>query len=212
MDTFQTEEQQVDAIKKYWQDNGNSLIAGLVIGLGGFVGWNYYQDSVVAEQEQVSAQFQTTMESFAANEASFRANAEAFIGENSDTNYAAFAAFALAKDASSHSDWDGAAKYLSKAAELASSDNMQAIALIRLARVQVQQQAYDDVLVTLAKPMPETYKASVEEIKGDTYLLQGNKELARTAYQASADAGGLQINPALQLKIDDLNTSVNIAS
>ncbi|MEW6998966.1 YfgM family protein [Colwelliaceae bacterium BS250] len=212
MDTFQTEEQQVDAIKKYWQDNGNSLIAGLVIGLGGFVGWNYYQDSVVAEQEQVSAQFQITMESFAANEESFRANAETFIGENSDTNYAAFAAFALAKDASSHSDWAGAAKHLQKAVELASSENMQAIALIRLARVQVQQQAYDDVLVTLAKPMPETYKASVEEIKGDTYLLQGNKELARTAYQASADAGGLQINPALQLKIDDLNTSVNIAS
>lgn len=212
MDTFQTEEQQVDAIKKYWQDNGNSLIAGLVIGLGGFIGWNYYQDSVVAEQEQVSAQFQSTMENFAAKEVSFRANAEAFIGEHSESNYAAFAAFALAKDAGSHSDWAAAATHLQKAVELASSDNMQAIALIRLARVQVQQQAYDDALATLAKPMPETYKASVEEIKGDTYLLQGNKELARTAYQASADAGGLQINPALQLKIDDLNTSVNTAS
>ena len=44
MDINQTEEQQVEAIKKFWHDNGNAVIAGLVIGLGGFIGFNLYKD------------------------------------------------------------------------------------------------------------------------------------------------------------------------
>ncbi|TRX53972.1 YfgM family protein [Thalassomonas sp. M1454] len=212
MDDFQTEEQQVDAIKKFWHENGNSLIAGLVIGLGGFVGFNYYQESQIEAQEALSAEFQATMESFAAQEDNFRTNAQAFIDANKENSYSAFAAFALAKDASSHQNWAGAQTHLEQAANLASSDNMKAIAYLRLARVQIQQQAYDDALATLANPMPESYVASIEEIKGDAYLLQGNSEAARTAYQASADAGGLQTNPALQMKIDDLAVAVTAAN
>lgn len=209
METYQTEEQQVEAIKKYWQENGNSLIAGLVIGLGGFIGWNYYQDSQVEAQQVASYQFEQTMQSFTAQEESFRDNTQAFIEANSTSAYASFASFALAKDAADNQDWPEAEKHLSQAAELAVSENVKAIALTRLARVQIQNGNLDGALATLAKPMPESFKASIEEIKGDTFLKQGNLDLARTAYQAAADAGGLQANPTLQIKLDDL--AINVA-
>ncbi|KGK00670.1 YfgM family protein [Thalassotalea sp. ND16A] len=208
METYQTEEQQVEAIKNYWSENGNSLIAGLVLGLGGFVGWNYYQDSQLETQQIASYQYQQTMQAFAQQEDNFRANTQAFIDANKETAYSAFASLALAKDAVDHQDYTAAQTHLTKAVALAANENLQAIALIRLARVQVQLQAYSEALATLAKPMPETFKAGIEEVKGDVYLQQGNKELARSAYQAAADAGGLQANPTLQIKLDDLTVNV----
>ena len=76
--------------------------------------------------------------------------------------------------------------------------------------MQLQLAQYDEALTLLAKPLPAAYKSSVEEIKGDTYLLQGKKELARNAYQAAIDADGLTMNPSLQMKLDDLAQAVNL--
>ena len=64
----------------------------------------------------------------------------------------------------------------------------------------------------MAQPLPESFRAAIEEIKGDTYLLQGKKELARNAYQAAIDADGLASSPNLQMKLDDLATAVNITA
>ena len=47
METYDSEQEQVEAIKKWWKENGRSVIAGLVIGLGGMVGWKFW----VAYQE-----------------------------------------------------------------------------------------------------------------------------------------------------------------
>ncbi|NMP15960.1 tetratricopeptide repeat protein [Thalassotalea sp. HSM 43] len=204
MEAFQTEEQQVEAIKSFWQENGNSLIAGLVLGLGGFIGWNYYQDSQLESQYVASYEYQQTMESFASKEQDFRSNTQAFIDANSDKVYATFAAFALAQDAVQSEDYAEAEKQLNAALALTVSDDLTAIANLRLARVQIQQQQFDAALQTLATSFPESFKANVEETKGDAYLLQDDKEQARAAYQAAADAGGLQGNPTLQMKLDDL--------
>ncbi|WP_371186688.1 YfgM family protein [Thalassotalea maritima] len=209
METYQTEEQQVEAIKSFWQENGNSLIAGLVIGLGGFIGWNYYQDSQLEAQYLASYQYQQAMDAYSNKEAEYKANTQAFIDNNSDQVYAVFAAFALAKDAVETADFAEAEKQLSSAVALAQSTELKAIATLRLARVQLQQQAFDKVLATLNKPLPESFKAAVAEVKGDAYLLQGNKQQARAEYQVAADAGGLQGNPTLQMKLDDLAVAVN---
>ena len=57
METYQTEEQQVEAIKKFWQENGNYIISGLVLGFAGFIGFNYYKDNKLAQEEAVAAEY-----------------------------------------------------------------------------------------------------------------------------------------------------------
>ena len=42
MNEFVTDDEQVERIKKWWADNGSSVIAGLVIGIGGLLGWRYW--------------------------------------------------------------------------------------------------------------------------------------------------------------------------
>lgn len=210
MEIYQTEEQQVEAIKGYWQENGNTIIAGIILGFAGFIGYNLYTDNISENQLAVADSYQTLLESAATDKAAFNNNAAKFISENADTSYASLTALALAKEAATAKNWAETKSQLSAAIESAPSDGIKGIASVRLARVQVQLAEYEAALATLAKPLPESFLAAVEEIKGDTYLLQGKKELARNAYQAAIAANGLATSPALQMKLDDLAVAISL--
>jgi len=212
VDIYQTEEQQVEAIKGYWAENGNMIIAGIVLGFVGFIGFNYYKDNKLADELAVSDSYQTLIESSAKDSKVFSENAAKFINENSTTSYASLTALALAKEAASIKDWAVAQTQLSAAIASAPTDGIKGIASLRLARVQIELAQYEKALTTLDKPLPESFTAAVEEIKGDTYLLQGKKELARNAYQVAIAADGLAGSPGLQMKLDDLATAVNLTS
>ena len=82
---------------------------------------------------------------------------------------------------------------------------------MRLARVQLQLEKYDEALATLSATLPAAFSAGVEEVKGDIYFKQGKTELARNAYQAAIDGAGEGTNPALQMKLDDLAQVVNLS-
>lgn len=43
MEVYTNEQDQVDAIKRFFANNGVALVVGLVIGVGGVFGWNYWQ-------------------------------------------------------------------------------------------------------------------------------------------------------------------------
>ena len=56
MSTYQTEEEQVEAIKKWWKENGKSVIGGIVLGfaiIGGWKGWQGYQQNQGEAASQV---------------------------------------------------------------------------------------------------------------------------------------------------------------
>jgi len=210
VEVYQTEEQQVDAIKSYWKDNGNYIIAGLVIGLAGYVGFNFYKDDQLAQEVARSDAYQVVVEQSGKDAAEYTKAANAFIAGNAQTSYASLTALSLAKEAASHKDWPQTAKYLTTAIESAPNDGIKGIATIRLARVQIQLAEFDNALTTLTAKLPESFTASVEETKGDAYLKQGKSELARTAYQAALSVEGSTSNPALQMKLDDLAQAINL--
>jgi len=212
VEIYQTEEQQVEALKGYWQENGNMIIAGIALGFAGFIGFNLYKDNKLDNELAVSESYQTLIENSTKDKANFNANAEKFISENTNTSYASLTALALAKEAATAKDWALAQTQLSAAIASAPTGGIKGIASLRLARVQIQLEQYSEALVTLAQPLPESFTAAIEEIKGDTYLLQGKEELARDAYQAAIAADGLASSPSLQMKLDDLATAVNLST
>jgi predicted negative regulator of RcsB-dependent stress response len=212
VEIYQTEEQQVDAIKSYWQENGNMIIAGIVLGFAGFIGFNLYKDNKLDNELAVSDSYQTLIENSTKDKAAFIENAEKFISDNANTSYVSLTALALAKEAAAEKDWQAAQTQLTVALENAPTEGIKGIASLRLARVQIQLAQYEQALATLAKPLPASFTAAIEEIKGDTYLLQGKKELASNAYQAAIAADGLASSPSLQMKLDDLATAVNLTT
>lgn len=210
MDVYQTEEQQVEAIKGFWKENGSAILGGFAVGLAGFVGFNYYQDSKLNAELAASDAYQTLIEAGDKDSGALKAEGEKFIAANSDSSYASLTALALAKEASNEQDWTAVAGYLSTAIEKAPTLEIKALATIRLARVQVELTELDNALATLSTELPVSFSSTVDEIKGDIYVKQDKKDLARNAYQAAIDADGLATSPNLQMKLDDLAVAVNL--
>lgn len=203
MSDHQTEEQQVEALKAFWAENGNSIIAGLVLGFAGFIGFGYYKDSKLENELNTSEAYQSVVELATGDKSGFIEAGEKFIKENAESSYSALTALALAKEAASHKDWQKASSYLTSAVEKATDTGVKAIATIRLARVQIELAEYDNALATLSSPLPASFLVAVEEVKGDAYLKQEKVDLARTAYQKAIDSSE-QVDPSLQMKLDDL--------
>jgi len=211
LDIHQTEEQQVEAIKSFWSNNGNAIIAGLAIGFAGFIGLNYYNDHKLQQELNTSEAYQTMIEAASIDSAAFEVAGNAFIAENEASSYTMLTAIALAKEAAEKQDWAQAETYLTTAIEKSVDDGIKAIATVRLARVQLQLEKYEQALATLTAKLPASFTASVEEVKGDIYYKQGKIELARTAYQAAIDDVSDGTSPALQMKLDDLAQVINLS-
>ncbi|HEA17507.1 MAG: YfgM family protein [Pseudoalteromonas prydzensis] len=199
MDIYSTEEQQAEAIKRFFRENGVSLALGIVIGLGGLYGWKAYNQQQLTTAENASDAYTQLVEGGAVLGA-----ADTFIAEHKDTNYSVLAAFVAAKEAVEQNQLDVASEKLSWIITNVSNADLKATATTRLARVQIAQQQYDQALTTLNAEFAESFTATIAELKGDIYTVQGDVNQARTAYQAAADAGGLENNPLLQIKLDDL--------
>jgi len=206
---YETEEQQVDAIKQWWKDNGNTLVIGAVVGLAGLWGWRFYNDSVVEGQEKASQAYNDMLVQFEAqgSEADLD-KVQSFISENSSSNYAILASLLLAKEAVVKKDYALAKTQLVQLQGQNKYAPLNPLINLRLARVEVELSQFSDALATLALISEEGFIAKAEQVKGTVYLKQGDVNNARIAFQAAIDASKGRIDPILQLQFDDLAVAV----
>ena len=65
MDQFSTEEEQIEAVKKFWKENGIPIVVGAALGLGGLWGWRFYNAEQLQAQSQASDAYNTAIEALA---------------------------------------------------------------------------------------------------------------------------------------------------
>ena len=46
MEVYDSEREQIEAMKKWWAQNGKAIITGLVLGLAALIGWQQWSASV----------------------------------------------------------------------------------------------------------------------------------------------------------------------
>jgi predicted negative regulator of RcsB-dependent stress response len=201
MQDLETEEQQVEAIKKFWKENGTAIVLGAVLGLGGLWGWRWYSAEQLASKERASIAYQAAVDELAQDNASI-SSAVAFVDESQNSGYAVLAALQVAKEAVERDDFSEATKQLQWAADNSKDDVLSSVANIRLSRVYRQQENYDKALSTLESVEQAAFSAQVNEIKGDIYQAQGNFDKARAAYSASIE--DKESNTLVQMKLDNL--------
>lgn len=206
MEQYVTEEQQVEAIKRFWKENGIAIIVGAALGLGGLFGWRYYNDTKIATQEQASATYDIVAVDLIKSEAGF-SSAQSYIDENSDSGYALLMAFKLAQQAAERKDLTEAEKQLTFAANSAENASIEAIANLRLARVQLEQGNHEQALTTLDKVADDAFIAQRQETKGDVYHAQQLFDKARAAYSSALEVN--ENNTVLKMKLDNLATLAN---
>lgn len=203
VDVNLSEEEQVEALKKWWKENGKSVVAGVVLGLGGVFGWQYWTQHQQQVAEQASRQFEQLNSSVAAGSGATATQAEAMIAQYEQTPYAVFAALNLAKVKFQQGDIDGATEQLQWVIAKADDPSLQQIARLRLARLLLDQGKLDEASGLIAQAPSDHFKGDLAELRGDIALQKGDRAAARQAYKEALE---FQVsNSALvQMKFDDL--------
>ena len=63
MAEYETEEQQVEALKQWWADNGRAVLMGIGLGLVAIFGWRGWQGHQTSVAETASSAYTSVMES-----------------------------------------------------------------------------------------------------------------------------------------------------
>ena len=202
---YETEEQQVEAIKNWWKENGNTLVIGAVVGLAGLWGWRYYNDSLVSTQEATSQAYSDMLVQFEAQDGDKGLDAiSTFVTDNSDNNYGVLASLLLAKEAAAQNNYELAKTQLLQLQSQNSYEPLNAVINLRLARVQAELGENEAALATLVLITEKSFLAKAYQAKGAVYLKQGEQEKARAAFQDAINASQGRVDPVLQLQFDDL--------
>ncbi|AJQ94492.1 YfgM family protein [Gynuella sunshinyii] len=209
---YDTDEEQIEALKKWWHQYGNTLIVAIIVFIAGYFGINYYQHSVQSTKEQASDVYQKLVDMNIENQtlsAEQKGEAEKLIDQlktdYDKSTYAVFAAMYGAKFDVDAQDLDAALTELQWALEHNKDDALGKTLRLRIARIQLAQGKTDEALKTIAVDAGAQV-ANFEELRGDIYLAMGKVDDARTAFQlAYNDAKEKQLNrPVLEMKLNDL--------
>ena len=207
MEVNQTEQEQIEALQKWWADNNRAVISGFIIGLVAIFGWRGWQAHLQTMAEEASDLY-TNMIVEMRDQKNDKARdyADRLINEYSRTTYADFAALMLARLDVEDAKPEEAIKRLQKVLDDADQDSLKHLARLRLARILLDQNRTDEAWSILKVNDEGAFKASYAELKGDIYALQGKFDDARTAYQQVLGNTGAETSDTsfLQLKIDDL--------
>ncbi|MCL5051296.1 YfgM family protein [Aliidiomarina maris] len=194
------EDQQVEQIKQFLREYGIWIGAGVVIGLGSLFGWRAYQGAQVEAAQSRTAVYQQLATQVQDGDVD---GAEQMLAELGGS-HVVVARLQVAQQAIQAGDLERAASLLQQAQQDSDEPVLRAVATTRLARVYLALGQHDQALQALNQRLPESFKAQVEEVRGDVYLAQGNAAQARQAYQTAVDLGGAQTSPALQMKFENL--------
>lgn len=207
MEIYQTDDEQVDAIKAWWDKNGKSTIVGVVIVLASVFGWNKWNEHQQALAESASARYQMMVAQIATDLDGALAMGGSLKQEFKDSHYAVLAAMMMAKVEVERGQLEIAAAELNWAAAQSNNPIFVDLANSRLARVTLAQGRADDALTTLDKVKSASFSGVVAEIRGDAYIAQGNRKEARIAYQQAlvGYAKTSTKQAQVQIKLDDLN-------
>ena len=206
MDIHQTEEEQVEAIKKWWKENGTSVIIGVALGIGAIFGVRYWFDYQKTQTQQASALYAAVLENLAADKMKAEALASEMAKNYASTPYATLTALNLAKLKVDNKDIKAAQTYLQWVLDNSSEEGFQHVASIRLARLYIEEGNIEQAEIAIKGKKSEGFDSQYNELRGDLFMVKGEHVQAVENYRLALT--GVQSNSPryqfLQMKIDDL--------
>ena len=196
-----TEEEQVEQIKKWWNSNGKQIIAGAVIGLAGIWGWNTYSDY----QDKQSFNARGLQLSYSADSNNLGAY-DKLTTDFSSSSYSDQAILLMAKylfDAGSYTQALGVIKPLINNP----SSIIANTAALRAASIHLQLGQHDQALSILDGQSEDGFSGLIYNLMGDIHLDLGNRAEAKKYYSLAIDniTQNSNLTQLIQIKLDDLN-------
>ncbi|KGK42206.1 hypothetical protein LH51_09005 [Nitrincola sp. A-D6] len=213
MAELRTEEEQLEALKNWWKENGRSLLIGLVVAVSAVLGWQGWQSYTENQATQASWLYQNLVEAVASElDENPDPQVETILhlgnrlkSEHGKSTYAQYAALMLARVAVQQQNFESAIEELDWVLGRAQEDDIKRLATLRKARVLLTTDQYDQASELLSGFEPDSFSAVYYELLGDVAYSQGDLIAAINAYdQALLAADNAPIRPVLQMKRDDL--------
>jgi len=207
---YQTEEEQIASMKRWWETNGKFVIIGLIVVVASVVGTRTWQNFEVSTLAKASAQYDLMMQELEAGrvDSVLQRGAE-IVKNNSDLQYAVLSAMLVAKVEVEKGNNDAAFQRLSWALENTESEKLKHIIRVRLAKVLLAQGKLNEALTHATFPQQGEFASQYSIVQGDIYVKKGETGSARTAYSAALNdnAMGSQLRTFVQMKLDDLGAT-----
>ena len=196
-----SEEEQVDKLKKWWDSNGKQIIAGAVLGLAGIFGWNYYVDY----QDSQALNARALYLSYASDSANVGAY-DKLIKDHPSSSYADQATLLMAKYLFEAENYSLALDALKP---LMSRENsvIASTAALRSASLYLELGQHQEALAVLNMDNANEFSGLFYNLAGDVYLDLGNNEEARNNYALAIEniTDNSSLSQLIQIKLDDLN-------
>lgn len=217
MDEFRSEDEQIESIKKWWRENGTSVLISIGVAMALIFGYQYWQDSQRSESEAASQIFDQLVDANAALQSPDADDAqkkthmstvahltETLKTRHTDSVYAQFASLFEASIAVANNDIAKAKAALEWVLDQDVTDNNRTLVKLRLAKVLLMEGDYDAALDEL-DDATDAYQSAYDETRGDIYLAMNKQGEARQSYKAALEKlSSPNQNPALKIKYDNL--------
>lgn len=217
---YDTDEEQIEAIKGWWDENGTSVVVGIVLILVVLFGARYWESSQSSMRELASDIYTQLAESV-------QANVDLDIDDNelnsalvlheelkndfSNSIYSRYSALIIARLYVQRSELESAASELQWVLDNPSlgflksiDDELSLTARSRLARVVLAQGNAEGALLLLDEVEAASFAGVFAEIKGDAYLALNRIEDAIESYQTALNAG--TNTEIVELKLNDIRS------
>ncbi|MDO8414024.1 MAG: tetratricopeptide repeat protein [Gallionellaceae bacterium] len=201
------EQEQIDALKAWWKENGKWLLLTAALTLAGVAavrGWQTYQSNQGGEASTLYAELEKQLQS---NDPK-RINdaATAVMDKFSSTAYAPRAALTAAQVNIQTKDITRAKTQLQWVIDHAKESGLQNVARLKLASILLDEKNYTDALKLLDATDDNAFVGLYADLKGDVLNAQGKTEEARTAYKLALDKieAKSSYRNLVQMKLDAL--------
>ncbi len=207
MDVYSSEQEQVEAIRRWWAENGKAVIFGIVLGLAAIFGWREWQSYKINQSITASDLFQEVIVSLQQNQSQEAKDpANEIVRNYENTGYAILNRLILAQLAVADNDYSQAEEHLRLALDNTQNESLLHEIRVRLTRVYIAENKFDEALSLLTLANQGVFKSVYEELRGDIFVLQGKINEARASYmQAIELSSSSSVDLTfLNMKLDDL--------
>jgi predicted negative regulator of RcsB-dependent stress response len=212
VDEYLSEKEQIELIRRWWRENGWYLLGGVAIAVLGYVGYGQYQAYQDRRAEQAAGLYAQLAEALGDDRGRGDELLAELRAEHPDSPYTHQAALLIAREFLV-SDTARAESELRRVMTESSDPGLAFVARLRLARVLIYRQNYQEALRVLEVAEPGEFAARLNELKGDAYAAIGDVDAARSAYTQALTAPGAESvdRNFVQMKLNGLQAPPSVA-
>ena len=189
MDIHRSEEEQVEALKRWWDRNGRAVIVGVAVFVALVLGWRGWVQYQQGQSQNASILYERMLGAVESEEtAKAREHGRSLIGEYGGTPYAGLAGLYLARLAVDEDKLEAAAGHLQWVMDNTDMAGIGHTARVRLARVRLAQDRADAALALVEGEAPAGFEGVYAEARGDILAARGDTEGAGEAYDRALEA------------------------